>query len=366
MNGNGAADAVAAYQIDGGGWSPITDSNGDIGGTVCCLVPDGSGGLFVGGSFLNADGIATADFLARYLGGTSWSDVGGTSAINNRVRALAVSGSDLYVGGDFTNVGGDLSADKVAHWDGSNWSALGSTSAFGDGGNSIYALTVDQGTVFAAGFFNDAAGNTKIDGIGAFADGSWTNVGSNGAGTNGPVPLNTLMTTLRVVGSKLYLGGLASSIGGSTKNGYAAWYRLRQPDAQIAVDGGRFVGNDVYNTSGQKQTKSQTVQPGKTASFSIKVSNDGLSADSLSLKGAGSTGDYTVTYLEGATNISAQVVAGTYVLDNVARGASRTITMKVKVAGTAAVGHSKSFLVTATSSGAGSPKDSVQATVKVK
>lgn len=366
VNGDGAADAVAAYQIDGGGWSPITDSSGDIGGTVCCLVPDGSGGLYVGGSFLNADGIATADFLARYLGGTSWSDVGGTSAINNRVRAIAVSGPDLYVGGDFTNVGGDLNADKVARWDGSSWSALGGASAFGDVATSVYALTVDQSTVFAAGYFNNADGNAKIDGVGAFTDGSWTNVGTNGDGTNGPVPLNTLMTTLRVVGSKLYLGGLASSIGGSTKNGYAAWYRLRQPDAQIAVAGGRFVGNGVYNTSGQKQERLQTVHPGKTASFSVKVTNDGLAADSVSLKGTGSAGDYQVTYLAGATNISAQVVAGTYVLDNLARGASRTITMKVKVAGTAALGHSRSFLVTATSSGAGLPKDTVRATVKVK
>ena len=358
------ADAVASYGIDSGGWSAITDGSNDIGGTVCCLVPDGSGGLYVGGSFINADGIASADYAAHYLGGTSWSAIGTSTALNGRVRAIAVSGSKFYVGGDFINAGGDTSADKVAMYDGSDWMALGTSSAFGEGGNSVYALTVDQSVVFAAGYFNNAGGNAKIDGIGAFKAGAWTNVGSDGTGTNGPVPLNTQMTSLRVVGHRLFLGGLASTIGGSTKNGYASWFRLRQPDGQIAVGTGAFVGNGVYNTTGAGQTKQQTVHRTKTGTFTVKITNDGFSADTIELKGPGSAGAFQVTYLSGTTNITAAVVAGTYSTGPLAAGASRTIKLKVKVTSGASVGATRSFLISSTSSGAGAPKDSVKAIVK--
>ena len=41
------------------------------------------------------------------------------------VYALAVSGTNLYAGGYFTTAGG-VTANYIAKWDGSAWSALGS------------------------------------------------------------------------------------------------------------------------------------------------------------------------------------------------------------------------------------------------
>ena len=355
-----AADGVAAWSISGGGWSAITDAGGDIGGTVSSLVPDGSGGLFMGGSFINADGIAAADFVAHWPGGTTWSALGATAAINDRVRALAISGSDLYVGGDFSDAGGDTAADRVAHWNGSTWTALG-PSTFGVGTN-IYALATDGSTVFAAGFFNDAGGQARMDGVAAFVDGSWTNVGTSANGTNGPVSLNTLMTSLRVVGARVYLGGLDSSIGDGAMNQYVASFRLRQPDAQIASTAA-FAGNGIYNATGAQQARSRTVHRNQAGTFSVKVGNDGLDVDSFTVRGAGSNSRFTVTYFRGATNITAQVVAGTYAIADLAAGGSRTLTVKVRVAGSTPVGTSRSFLVTATSTGTGAPKDAVKATV---
>ena len=38
------------------------------------------------------------------------------TGLNDRVRAIAVAGPDVYVGGHFTNVGGNPNADYVARW----------------------------------------------------------------------------------------------------------------------------------------------------------------------------------------------------------------------------------------------------------
>ena len=68
----------------------------------------------MGGDFTNAAGIATADYVAEW-NGSAWSALGangsGGGAINNYVFALAVSGSNLYVGGAFTNAAGMATAD---------------------------------------------------------------------------------------------------------------------------------------------------------------------------------------------------------------------------------------------------------------
>jgi hypothetical protein len=45
--------------------------------------------------------------------------------MNNPVWALAVSGTNLYVGGGFTTAG-EVTANYIAKWNGSAWSALGS------------------------------------------------------------------------------------------------------------------------------------------------------------------------------------------------------------------------------------------------
>jgi hypothetical protein len=332
-------------------------------GTIAAMVPDGSGGLYVGGCCADIDGIAAADYIAHWTGGTSWSALG-TGALNNRVRALAISGTDLYVGGDFTNAAGDADADKVAHWNGSTWSSLG-PSFFGDGGNSIYAMAESQGTVVAAGYFNNGGGLAKADGIAAFVGSTWKNVGTNATGTDGPVSLNTTMLALRVVGAKLYLGGLDSSIGDGSMNAYGAWYRIRQPDGLIAsgASGGTFAGNNVYNATGASQTKSLTVHRGNTGTFRIKITNDGFATDNFTLKGPGSSGGFTATYKNGANVVTAPVVAGTFSF-SLAPAASKTITLTVKVGTGVSVGASKSWLVTATSTGLGTPKDSVKATVK--
>ena len=79
---------------------------------------DGAGlALYAGGSFLGAGGV-TVNRIARW-NGSSWSALG--SGVNaNGIRALGALGSSLYAVGDFSTAGG-APATRIARWDGSSW-----------------------------------------------------------------------------------------------------------------------------------------------------------------------------------------------------------------------------------------------------
>ena len=114
--------------------------------------------------FTNAGGIA-ANNIAKW-DGSSWSSLG--LGVNSWINALTVfddgssSGPGLYAGGSFTNAGG-IAANNIAKWDGSSWSPLGS----GIGGlfAEVYSLAafddVQEGSpaLYAGGYFETAGGS---------------------------------------------------------------------------------------------------------------------------------------------------------------------------------------------------------------
>src|SRR5205823_1916937 len=90
-------------------------------GTVNAAVADHSDNLYIGGSFTIV-GDVFANHIAKW-NGTNWSPLG--SGLNQTVRALFVSGSDVSAGGDFTTAGGRI-AYYVAKWDVNSWTPLAS------------------------------------------------------------------------------------------------------------------------------------------------------------------------------------------------------------------------------------------------
>jgi hypothetical protein len=81
-----------------------------------------------------------------------WDSRFGNFYTSDSVYAIAVSGTDIYLGGSFTSVGG-VTANCVAKWNGSSWSALGSGV-----GSIVFAVAVSGTDVYVGGQFTQAGG----------------------------------------------------------------------------------------------------------------------------------------------------------------------------------------------------------------
>ncbi len=212
----GGAVAPNIAKWSGTIWSPLTSEGRGLDRFEVPSMVEHEGDLYVAGEFeyagnTQADGIAMWD-------GENWSALG--SGLNNLPRSLASfddgSGSKLHVGGLFTTAGG-VSVNHIASWNGTVWSSLGSGMT-----NSVYALTgFDDGSgpeLIAGGVFTTAGGVPSVNRIASWDGFSWSPLGSG---------LNSTVYALAVhddgSGSRLYVGGPFTSVGGAPANRIAMW-----------------------------------------------------------------------------------------------------------------------------------------------
>ena len=156
---------------DGTGWSPLGEG---LEGDVASLAVYG-GQLVASGRF-ERSGTRTLRGIASW-NGAEWSPLGGglwleLSQFAVGANALEVSGSLLYAAGDFDRAGG-VEARRVARWDGSAWSALGS----GLGGGTAYSLLTLGSSLYAGGSF-DSAGGAPASGVAKWDGQAWSALGS--------------------------------------------------------------------------------------------------------------------------------------------------------------------------------------------
>jgi hypothetical protein len=118
----------------------------------------------------------------------------------------------LYAAGGFTEIGG-VTANNIARWDGSSWSALGA----GISGGSIWALESYRGQLIAAGSFN-SAGGVSVNRIARWDGENWHALGF---GLNGTV--YALKTFDDGSGPALYVGGDFTMAGGKESAYIAKW-----------------------------------------------------------------------------------------------------------------------------------------------
>lgn len=257
-----AADSkqsIAVAKWNGRDWSALgSEFQTDGYGPAIAALAVSGGGLYAGGIFTNAGG-TPANRIARW-NGTNWSALGSGLAMNNSstpiVYALAVSGHDLYVGGEFTSAGG-IAAANIAKWDGTNWSALGS----GIGPwfyQRVTSLAVVGRNLYAGGYFT-SAGGIPVNYVARWDGHSWSALGSGVSG---------FVDGLTVMGQDLYAVGRFNSV---DKWDGTSWSKLPWMDADywtrggehdrspslyaLAVSGSNLYAGGYFTSAGEMDTK---------------------------------------------------------------------------------------------------------------
>lgn len=197
----------AAPSATGTGWSDVGDGVNQI---VESLVVDPSGEVYAAGHFTEAGPVSTTPlYMVAKWDGATWTALG---AANDWVFALALApDGTLYAAGRFTMIGG-VAASRVAVYDGTNWSALGT--GFNNPPN---ALVVDSDGVLYAG------GGMNVVGAGSARsvfrwDGTGWSVPGGGNGVD-----NTAYSLALDADDNLYVGGSFSSVSGVAAKGLARW-----------------------------------------------------------------------------------------------------------------------------------------------
>lgn len=189
----GEIPATNIASWSGNTWSALGPG---LNSTVHALAVSASD-LYAGGDFWEAEGKSG---IAKW-DGSVWSALG--SGMDGSVYALVVSGNDLYAGGAFTMAGGNA-AVLVAKWNGSIWSTLGEgIGEFPGEVDTVRALAISGRDLYAGGFFSIASGTpansiAKWDGI------TWSALGSG---------MNSAIYALTVSGTDLYAGGEFTTAG---------------------------------------------------------------------------------------------------------------------------------------------------------
>ncbi len=160
---DGGDNVFLVLKWDGSTWTTLGDPAAN---DVFRVIQIYNNDIYVGGDFTNAGSTGDADHLLRWDGST-WQAVGDGGALNNKVFALAMSGTNLIVGGLYTNAAGLANADYLAGWNGTNWYALGNaiTAAANKGVNS---LLTQNGDIYFGGSFTAIDGGRPSRLIGAY------------------------------------------------------------------------------------------------------------------------------------------------------------------------------------------------------
>ena len=276
-SGGTAIAANYAAKWDGSSWSALGSG---MDGSVRALVVSGSD-LYAGGYFTTATNSGGTTIAANYVAkwdGSGWSALG--SGMNGAVSALAVSGSNVFVGGFFTTAGANP-AKYIAKWDGSGWSALGSGMD-----KAVYALATSGNNVYAGGAFMLAGGHMAY--LIAKWDGSnWSALGMGIGGVDDYVSVNALA----VSGGVVYAGGRFTTAGGTTANYIAKWNGsswstlgsgVSYTVYALAVSGSVVYAGGYFTTAGSRAANYVAKWNGSSWSALGSGMNDGVSALAVS------------------------------------------------------------------------------------
>ncbi|MCB0212770.1 MAG: hypothetical protein KDJ52_25735 [Anaerolineae bacterium] len=234
--------------VSGGDWDPRFGLPG-VNGSVMAIAVNGSN-VYVGGTFETVAGATilqdglVVNHIARW-DGQRWHTLG--AGVDDDVRAIAISGSNVYVGGDFHKAG-SVNAFGLARWNGSNWAAVGNGT--GDLIPGVNAIAINGSTVYVAGDFDSFAGVTAAN-IARWNGTAWSalDAGITHSGNSGTAEVDALALS----NGQLYVGGDFDRAGTVDTDSIARWDGSTWAAlGQGLADGDSFLGTpEVYALAAQ-------------------------------------------------------------------------------------------------------------------
>lgn len=194
---------------DGSQWTSI---GGDFDGFIGAIATF-QGELYVGGTAVNS-GALQVNRIARY-DGTNWSAVGKgvTAATDPRILKLTASDEKLYVAGFFQQAGSGA-ATNLATWNGLQWAPI---PGIVNGAVAAIALSKD-GFLAVGGNFRYVDG-LDTGGIAIWNGSQWATVGTNAVNSAG-------LTNVRLLwrGHDLFAAGSFTSFDGILSQNFGVWH----------------------------------------------------------------------------------------------------------------------------------------------
>ena len=283
-------------------WSTIGTFTNTTGGPTIYDMAFVGNTLYAAGQFSAVNGVAAAGLAA--WNGSSWTGILlGTPVFASPVKALAVSGTDLFAGGSFTNLdASNVMMTNIGMWDGSAWHALGP--GLGMPLYQVQSVAVNGGLVYAGGIFTNA-GSQSVSGLAVW---NGTNWGPVGGAFNGAV------SSIAFGGGNMYVAGGFTQAGSTAANYVAAWNGttwsalgagLNAAASSIAVFNNLVCVSGVFATAGSVPVSNFAVWNGASwsaAGTGLDSSGNRLVATATNLFVGGDFGGANGTYVSHITS----------------------------------------------------------------
>jgi len=139
---------------------------------------------------------------------------------------------------------------------------------------------------------------------------------------------------------------------------------MSRPDSMIGLqsDGSDYVGENIFNLTGNNQEKDKTIYLGQALEYYIKINNAGnVSPESMTLTGTGNSADWKIYYYDaksGGNDVTSQIVGSGWASPALTPGASFEVRMVAQSTGTTV--STKEIYITATSVSDTTRKDVVR------
>lgn len=136
-----------------------------------------------------------------------------------------------------------------------------------------------------------------------------------------------------------------------------------QPDLWIRVAGSPYLGDNIYNLDGTDQTAAQSITPGGSVTYYLRLQNDGDTPDSFVVTGSVATPVWPITYFDDwaqGNDITASVTGAGWTSPTLKPGAIMNLRLVIGTTVYTPGGGVKQFQIRAVSTSAAAAKDVVR------